>query len=96
MAISSKDVRYAADLARIELDDKELTTLSRDLEEIVGFIDKLKKAEARGVSPTSHILPLRNVLREDNVTTSLDIRLVLQNADNKKGNFFRVPQVVNS
>ena len=94
MAIDKDTVRYVAHLARIRLNDDELNLLSRQLEDIVNFIDKLKELDLTGVKPTSHILPTKNLFREDKPTGSLNVQDVLNNAPMKKENFFIVPKVI--
>jgi aspartyl-tRNA(Asn)/glutamyl-tRNA(Gln) amidotransferase subunit C len=93
-SISKETVRYVAGLARLELEDKELEQLSGQLQEILGFIDKLKKLDLKDISPTSHILPIKNVLREDQPQASLPVEKVLSNAPQRQGNFFIVPKVI--
>jgi aspartyl-tRNA(Asn)/glutamyl-tRNA(Gln) amidotransferase subunit C len=94
MAISKETVEHVAHLARIELSATELEKLSRQLEAVLGFIDNLKKADTKGVSPTSHILPIKNVLREDAPKPSLAQDAALANAPLREGNFFVVPKVI--
>jgi len=94
MAISQETVKYVAHLARIELQQNELEKLSHQLQDILDFIDKLTKLEVKDVSPTSHILPISNVLREDDPRQSLLSEKALENAPTKEGNFFGVPKVI--
>lgn len=94
MPIDKDTVKYTAHLARIELQDKELDKLSTQLKGILDYIDKLKQADIRNIMPTSHILPVNNVLREDSPKDSLPIDKVLANAPQKEGNFFVVPKVI--
>lgn len=94
MAIDKKTVEYVAHLSRIELEPKELEKLSRQLEDIVSFIDQLKEVGIKDITPTSHILPLENVLRADTPGESLSIEQALKNAPRKEGNFFVVPKVI--
>jgi aspartyl-tRNA(Asn)/glutamyl-tRNA(Gln) amidotransferase subunit C len=94
MAIDKETVKYVAHLARIELQPKELEKLSGQLQDILGLIDKLKKIEIKDINPTSHILPINNVLREDKPKESLAIEQVLKDAPQRKGNFFVVPKVI--
>ena len=94
MAIDKETVKYVAHLARIELQDKELEKLSRQLQDILDFIDKLNKLDIKNTNPTSHILPISNVLREDEPCASLSPAKVLMNAPCKEGNFFVVPKVI--
>ena len=94
MAITKETVKYVAHLARIELKPEELEKLSGQLQDIINFIDKLKKLDVNNISPTSHILPLENVFREDTARESLPVDKVLMNAPQKKDNFFVVPKVI--
>jgi aspartyl-tRNA(Asn)/glutamyl-tRNA(Gln) amidotransferase subunit C len=94
MAITKETVEYVAHLARIELKPKELEKLSGQLQDIINFIDKLKKLDVNNINPTTHILPLENVFREDTVRVSLAVDKVLMNAPGREGNFFSVPKVI--
>jgi len=94
MAITKETVKYVAHLARIELRPKELEKLSGQLKDILDFIDKLKKIDIKNISPTSHILPINNVLREDSLKPSLSCDKALENAPEREGNFFAVPKVI--
>lgn len=94
MAITKETVEYVAHLARIELKPEELEKLSGQLQDIINFIDNLKKLDVNNVNPTSHILPLENVFREDTARESLPVDKVLMNAPCRKGNFFAVPKVI--
>ena len=94
MAITKDTVKHVAHLARIDLAAKELETLSRQLEDILDFIDKLKQVDIKDIAPTSHILPINNVLRDDSPRESLSSGQALENAPQKHGNFFGVPKVI--
>jgi len=94
MPIDKNTVKYVAHLARIELSAKELETLSGQLSDILGFIDKLRQINIENISPTSHILPINNVLRLDKPGESLSSNKALENAPQREGNFFVVPKVI--
>jgi len=94
MSINKQTVEYVAHLARIELKTEELDRLSGQLNDILGFIDKLSKLDIKDIKPTSHILPISNILREDTPGESLTSAKTLQNAPDKQGNFFGVPKVI--
>lgn len=94
MAITRETVEYVAHLARIELKSKELEKLSQQLQDILGFIDKLKSINIENIAPTSHILPINNVLRQDCPKESLPCEKALENAPAREGNFFVVPKVI--
>lgn len=94
MAIDKKTVEHVAHLARIELKNQELEKFSQQLQGILDFIDKLKELEIKDIPPTSHILPLNNVLREDVSKESLLPEKALLNSPNKQAGFFAVPKVI--
>lgn len=94
MAIDKSTVEYVAHLARIELTQGELETLSKQLHDIVAFIDAFKALDLKDIAPTSHILDIENVLRDDVPVPSLDRALVLKNAPRKSDAFFVVPKVI--
>lgn len=94
MAITKETVKYVANLARIELKPKELERLSQQLKDILDFIDKLKGIDIKDILPTSHILPINNIFREDTPVKSLPGDKALENAPQKEGNFFGVPKVI--
>ncbi len=94
MEITKDTVKYVANLSRMELSAEEIETLAVELKDILGFIDKLEKLDVTKVSPTSHILSLNNVLREDSTIESLPVKEVLKNAPAAEGGFFSVPKVI--
>jgi aspartyl-tRNA(Asn)/glutamyl-tRNA(Gln) amidotransferase subunit C len=94
MPLSKDTVKYVADLSRIELNPEELDKLSHQLQAILGFIDQLNKADITGIEPTSHILAINNILRQDVPKDSLAVAKTLANAPQKIDNFFVVPKVI--
>ncbi|MCX5710450.1 MAG: Asp-tRNA(Asn)/Glu-tRNA(Gln) amidotransferase subunit GatC [Candidatus Omnitrophica bacterium] len=94
MAIDKKTVENVAHLARIELNPKELDKLSHQLQDILGFIDKLSRLDISKTPPTSHILLLSNILREDTPKPSLPVDKALANAPSREADFFSVPKVI--
>ncbi|MGE5309242.1 MAG: Asp-tRNA(Asn)/Glu-tRNA(Gln) amidotransferase subunit GatC [Deltaproteobacteria bacterium] len=94
MALSKETVKYVAELSRMELEPQELEKLSRQLEAILDFIDQLKELDISAIEPTSHILPISNVFREDTAGNCLPVEKTLANAPEKEGNFFAVPKVI--
>ncbi len=94
MSIDKETVKHVAHLARIELQPNELEKLFGELHGILDFIDKLKYLDLEQVKPASHILPISNVLREDQPHVSLSPEKALENAPGKRGNFFSVPKIL--
>jgi aspartyl-tRNA(Asn)/glutamyl-tRNA(Gln) amidotransferase subunit C len=94
MAIDNETIKHVAHLARIELQPNELEKFSIQLHEVLDFIDKISKLDIANIAPSSHILSISNVLREDIPGASLTPERALENAPSKKGNFFSVPKII--
>ncbi len=94
MAITKETVEYVAHLSRIKLDSQELEKISVQLSSILDFIDKLRSVNTDNIVPTSHILPINNVLRQDQPGVSLSAGKALENAPEKRDNFFVVPKII--
>lgn len=94
MALSQETVDYVANLSRIALSPEELKKLSRQLEAVLEHIDRLNELDTADIPPTSHILPLQNVVRPDVPTASLPVDKALANAPDRRGAFFGVPKVI--
>ena len=94
MPIKKGDVRHIAGLARLKLSDKEIDYFADHLGRIIDYIDQLKEVDTSNVEPTSHVLPLQNVFREDSVKTSLKREAVLKNAPAKEEGLFKVPRII--
>ena len=94
MKISKKDVGHVARLARLRLTEEEKEKFGKQLNQILKYVEKLNELDTENVEPTSHVVPLQNVLREDEVKPSLPVEDVLSNAPDKKGNYFKVPRII--
>ena len=94
MAFSVRDVEYLAHLARLQLTAEECERFTAQLEEILGYVERIKKLSTEGVPPTSHVLSLSNVFREDRLEPSLSAEQALANAPDREGPFFKVPRVI--
>lgn len=88
------DIKYVANLARIRLTNEELERFSKQLKGVLKYIDKLKELDIANIQPTSHVLPLKNIFREDRTLPSLNPEEVLKNTPGRQGNFFKVPKVI--
>ena len=92
--ISREDVQHVARLARLEISAEDLVRMQAELSNILAYIDKLRSVDTAGVPPTSHAVPLTNVMREDESRPSLPLADMLANAPEAAGDFFRVPRIV--
>ncbi|MDX9871573.1 MAG: Asp-tRNA(Asn)/Glu-tRNA(Gln) amidotransferase subunit GatC [Clostridia bacterium] len=94
MKISQKDVEHVALLGRLFLSDEEKENYTRTLNDILGYMELLNQVDTTGVEPTAHVLPLRNVFREDTIKESLPRDLALANAPKAEDGCFKVPRIV--
>lgn len=94
MELTREQVEYVARLARLAIDDSEKTRLTRQLGEILGYVEKLGELDTSNVEPTSHVVPIQNVFREDTVRPSLPRETILQNAPDRTEEFFKVPKII--
>lgn len=92
--INKKDVEYVADLAKLYLNEEEIEMYTKQLDSILEYIEKLDQLDTSNVAPTAHILPMKNVFREDQIEASLEIEDVLKNAPSTEDNCFEVPKVI--
>lgn len=94
MQITDELIAYLEELSRLELTKEEEERAKRDLGNVVEYIDTLNELDTESVDPISHILPVSNVFREDEVKPSFDRDAILDNAPEKKDGCFKVPKAV--
>ncbi len=94
MSISSKDVQYVADLARIYVAPEELDLFASELGGILKYVEQLQKLNLDDVKPTSHAVPLTDAQRSDIVRPSLDHQEALKISVEQKDGCFKVPLVI--
>jgi aspartyl-tRNA(Asn)/glutamyl-tRNA(Gln) amidotransferase subunit C len=110
MKVTEKDVAYVADLANLELTEAERTNMVRDLNSILGYIDRLNELDTSKVAPMAQVSDRYGVdeskkgserfayaSREDileGLRKSLPQAVALENAPDSDGTFFRVPKVI--
>ncbi len=94
MALTKEEVEKVATLARLKFADEEIEKFISDLNRILEYIHKLNELDTEDILPTSHVVEMKNVFRDDEVKESLPIEDVLLNAPEKKDRFFMVPKVI--
>ncbi|AEP00827.1 Asp-tRNA(Asn)/Glu-tRNA(Gln) amidotransferase subunit GatC [Weizmannia coagulans] len=92
--ISKEQVQHVADLARLEMNETETEKFTKQLGDIIHFAESLNELDTTGVPPTTHVLEIRNVMREDTVEKGLPRELVLKNAPDTQDGMIRVPTIV--
>lgn len=94
MSSEKIDVRYVAKLARIALTDDEVERFGAQLADLLEHVDSLAALDTAAVAATAQVVESRNVERDDVVTQCLDREIVLEQAPQRQGGFFRVPRII--
>lgn len=94
MAITRDEVAHLARLARLELAPDELDRMAAQLDVILGAVARVAEVAAGDVPPTSHSVPLTNVLRDDVVRPGLTTEEALSGAPVAEDGRFRVPRIL--
>ena len=92
--LTAKEVRYVAALARLDLTGEEVGQFTSQLNAILGYMDQLNELDTSDVEPTAHVVPLRNVMRDDEAALSLPVDEVLGNAPERDQDHFTVPRII--
>ncbi len=94
MKITKQEVEHVAKLARLELTEQDKDKLIEQMSNILTYVEKLNELDTTGVEPTSHVLDITNVLRQDVTVGSLSQEQALGNAPDKAAGHYRVPKII--
>lgn len=94
MALSREDVLHVAELARLSLGPEEVELFTRQLNDILAYVEKLQELDTSGVAPLAHVIPVFNAFREDEVIAGLPLEEALENAPAREEGNFLVPRVI--
>lgn len=100
--LSKTEIEHLAKLARLELSEEEKAKFSRELSEILGYVEKLNKVKTEKIAETSQVTGLENVYREDKAlniwktdkSLQKNTEKLLANAPEKKKRYWKVKQVL--
>lgn len=94
MSVTEKDVRYMADLARLQLSEEEVKSFAQDMNQILGYMERLDELDTSDVEPLEHVIDLDSRLRPDKAEAPLSHGDALKNAPDADSDYFRVPKVI--
>ena len=94
MKITQELVDHVARLARLDLSGEEADRMQTQLGDILGYISLLDELDLSDVEPTSHVIDMVNVMRDDAVRASLPVEKGLSNAPEREGTAFKVPRII--
>ncbi len=92
--LSAAEVKHVAELAKLELSEEEITLFATQLSAVLDYAAALQEVDTSHVPPTATVLPLRSVMRDDEVRPSLPLEEVLANAPERQGDYFRVHAIL--
>lgn len=92
--VDDKTIEYISILAKLELSEAEKETAKQDMSQMLTYIGELNKLNTDETEPMTHILPIRNRFREDEITNPEDRENMLANAPKKKEGSFQVPKTI--
>ncbi|MDE3840818.1 Asp-tRNA(Asn)/Glu-tRNA(Gln) amidotransferase GatCAB subunit C [Bacillus methanolicus] len=92
--ISKDQVKHVAHLARLAITEEEAEKFTKQLDAIISFAEQLNELNTEDVKPTSHVLEMKNVLREDKPEKGLPQEEVLKNAPEHEKGQFKVPSIL--
>jgi len=87
-------IDHLSRLARLALTEEEKSVYGNQLDNILHYVEKLNELDTTGIEPTSHVISISNVMREDTLRPSLDREEALRNAPDKTDSFYRVPKII--
>ncbi len=87
-------IEHIANLARLSLSDEEKELFGGQLDGILSYMEKLNELDTKDIEPTSHVLAIHNITRDDVPSPSLDREDALSNAPDKTDKFYRVPKII--
>ena len=94
MKISLETVEHIAHLARLEFEGEKKIAIQQDMENIIGFMDKLSEIPTDNVEPLIFMTDEYNKLREDVAAVTITQDEGLKNAPKKDSDYFRIPKVL--
>lgn len=94
MSVTEKDVKYIANLARLQLNPEEVKAFAGDMNKILKYMDQLNEVDTENVEPLEHVIELESRLRKDEAKAPLSHDDALKNAPEADSDYFRVPKVI--
>lgn len=91
--ITVKDVEHVAKLARLELTEDEKELYTKQLGDVLKYVDQMNEVDTSDVKPMTQVIDFVNVMREDKVVYEQTKEELMSNAPEEENGFFRVPKI---
>ena len=92
--LSDEDVKKIARLARLNLEEKDLSEIKNDLNTIIGYFGQLDELDTENVEPMHHVLNVKNVWRDDKSSSKDKSKEIIDNGPLTENNYFKVPRIL--
>ncbi len=94
MKITTDEVKYVANLAKLYVNEAEAEKLTTEMESIINFANMMSEIDTESIEPTNHAMKVQNVFRDDIIENSYSQEDILKNAPSQDGGCYLVPKVV--
>jgi len=94
MKITREEVEHVARLSRLALEESQIAALTGQMDQLLGYVEKLNELNTEGIVPTAHAVPMENAFRADEVKPSIGLERALLNAPQSEASCFVVPKVI--
>jgi len=91
--ITIKDVEHVAKLARLNLTEEEKEKFTRQLGDVLKYVEQMNEVDTTDVEPMAHSIDFVNVMRDDKVVYEQNKETLMQNAPQEENGFFKVPKI---
>jgi len=94
MKITREEVEHVARLSRLALEESQIAALTGQMDQLLGYVEKLNELDTDGIVPTAHAVPMENAFRADEVSASIGLEKALLNAPQAEECCFVVPKII--
>lgn len=94
MKITTDKIEHVANLARLNLTPQEKEKFTSEMDDIISYMDKLNELDTSNIKPKEHVIPIKNVFRQDKIYESFDREKILKNVPSQESGCFKVPKIV--
>ncbi len=91
--ITIQDVEHVAKLARLDLTEEEKVKFSKQLGDVLKYVEQMNEVDTSNVEPLSHVVDFNNVMREDEIHYDCSKEELMMNAPEEENGFFKVPKI---
>ena len=91
--ITVKDVEHVAKLARLELTDEEKLLYTKQLGDVLKYVEQMNEVDTSDVKPMTQVVDFCNVMREDVPNLEISKEALMSNAPDEENGFFKVPKI---